>query len=118
MNIQITNLLELTAVPNAAGAIYTNSSGQSALLQKVTFTNNGTAGAGVTLEVWWVPSGGARGNSNIALLTTVAPKGPTNDGVYEAICLEGHMLAPGDALHAIAGTATALNVAISGSLIS
>lgn len=117
MNIQFSTLLEPTGVANAAAAIYTDASGQAALLQKVTFTNNDTVAH--TLTVWWVPSGGARATTNIVVNNvTVSPKGPTNDGVYEAIVLEGHLMQPGDALHAVADTAAKINAAITGSLIS
>lgn len=117
MNIQIGNLLEMTSVASSAAALYTNSSGQNALLQKVTFTNNGAAA--VTLTVWWVPNGGSRGNGNMIVNSvSIAPKGPTNDGVYEAFVLEGHTLQAGDALHAVAGSANAINAAISGALVS
>ncbi len=117
MNIQFSTLLEPTPVPAAATAIYTNNSGQNALLQKVTFTDNDTLAH--TLTVWWVPSGGANGAANMVVNNvTISPKGPTNDGVYEAIVLEGHMLQPGDALWAIADDAAAVIAAITGSLIS
>ena len=117
MNLQLATLLEPTYVANAAGALYTNSSGQNAYLQKVTFTNN--TNTAVTLTVWWVPSGGAHGNGNIVVSNvTIAPKGPTNDGVYEAFVLEGHLLGAGDSLWAVAGSANQVVAAISGSLVS
>jgi hypothetical protein len=117
MNISLQTLLEPSYVPAANAAIFTNTTGQSVLLQKVTFTNN--SNAAVTLSLNWVPSGGAAGAANLIVnATSVSPKGPTNDGIYECIGLEGHILAPGDSLWAVAGTADTLVAAISGSLIS
>lgn len=117
MNIQLATLLEPSYVASATTALYTNGSGQSALLQKVTFTNN--TNVAVTLSVYWVPSGGAFGVSNIIVnAVSIAPKGPTGDAVYECIALEGHILSPGDALWAVASGANEIVAAISGSYIS
>lgn len=121
MNIQLTTLLEPTEVSATAGGaqLYHNGTGQSVLLQKVTFTNN-TSATTNALSVWWLPSGTAATSAAFLVVNAVnvSPKGPTNDGVYEAICLEGHILAPGDSIWAQAANASQIVAAMSGSLIS
>lgn len=118
MNISLQLFKELTNVPDTTAAtVFTNASGQNALIQKITFTNNSTTA--VNLSVWWVPSGGAKGNGNLIVNdVTIAPKGPTGDGVYECFALEGHILALGDFLEALSSAANQINMAISGAYVS
>lgn len=114
MTVSPSNLLETTVVANAAAAIFTAPAGTRCIITRG-FVTNITAGA-VALTLWFVPSGGARANGNIIVGASAAGlnigAGPT-DGIPLA-SLAGLVLAPGDAIHALASAATSLNLTISG----
>lgn len=107
-------LLETTPVANAAAAIFTAPAGTTCVITRG-FITNITAGA-VALTLWLVPSGGSRINGNIIYGASAAGNniaaGPA-DGVALA-ALAGLVLAPGDAIHALAGSSASLNLTISG----
>lgn len=114
MTVSPKTLLETTPVPNAAAAIFTAPALTTCVITRGAIINI-TAGA-VALTLWLVPSGGARANGNIIVGASAAgvniAAGPTDGQPLAA--LAGLVLAPGDAIHALASAATSLNLTISG----
>ena len=74
------------------------------------FTGTNTTGAGATLTVRLVPSGGAAGVTN----TIVSAKNLAVGETYTFPEVVGHVLNPGDFISTIAGTAAAITIRASG----
>lgn len=100
--------------PNAAAAVYTAPANTTVVITRAVALN--VAAAGATLTLWLVRSGGARADSNIIFGAAAAGEaisaGPSDPVVLNA--LAGLVLRPGDAIHALSDTATALNLFGSG----
>lgn len=82
--------------------------GVTARIDKFTATNY--SGTAATISVNLVPSGGAAGNSN--LITKTKTLQPSE--VYTFPELVGHALTAGGSISTIAGTASAINMMVSG----
>lgn len=91
---------------------YTVASGVRTILDKFTATN--VTGSAATLSVNLVPSGGTAGASNTITLTKTLAAGD----VYTFPEIVGHVLAGGEFVSTLAGTATAIVIRISGREIS
>lgn len=101
-------------VANAAGVLYTSAANTTTVITRGSL-DNVTAGA-VTIKLWLVRSGGARADGNIIRGATAAGQtvsaGPSEPLVLPE--LAGLVLGPGDAIHGLCDTATALNFTASG----
>jgi vancomycin resistance protein YoaR len=84
----------------------------SALIDKFTATNY--SGTAATLSVNIVTSGDTAGNSNLVVKTKSIQPGET----YSFPELVGHVLLPGGFISTIAGTASAVNIRVSGREVS
>lgn len=101
-------LFEALQAQNAQTTQYTTPPGTKTILDKFTGTN--TTAAAATLSVNLVASGGAAGAGNlISSVKTIAP-----GEAYTFPELVGHVLAAGDFISTIAGTATAITIRASG----
>ncbi len=102
------------SVSNASTALYTSPAGVTTVVNRVVFTNV-TAGS-VTLTVWVVRSGGATANSHIVIGAVSGGQsisaGPSEP--YVANSLASLVLAPGDAIWALASAASSINAIGSG----
>lgn len=102
------------AVSTSAAALYTAPANQTIVITRAAVVNVSTAAA--TLKLWLVPSGGSRANDNIVYGAISAgetvPLGPADPVIIQD--LASAVLNPGDALHGISDTATALNMFASG----
>jgi hypothetical protein len=96
---------QLTA---SAATYYTAAANTKTLLKKLTFTNNDTTARTVT--VYLVPSGGTAGVTNLLTKAASIAAGAT----YEAFEAEGHILAPGDTLQALADVTSMVTIQASG----
>lgn len=76
---------------------------------------NVTSGA-VTLKVWRVNSGGANNDQHVAVETVTVPVATATNPWFE--WSPGAYLSPGDAIWAIAGSASAITVSGDGALIT
>lgn len=101
-------LVEGSQLTTTAATYYSAPSTTTTLLKKVTVTN--TSGAAATVTLYLVPSGGTAGATNTVTSAKSIPAG----GYYEAYEAEGHVLAPGDSLQALANTAAAVTLMVSG----
>lgn len=92
----------------AETAQYTAPSGVRTIIDKFTGTN--TTGVAATLTVKLVQNGGAASAAN----TIVASKTMQPNETYTFPELVGHVLAPGDFISTLAGTAAAITIRASG----
>lgn len=100
-------LIESKYAENSETTQYTASS-VTTEIDKFTATN--VTGSNATLTVRIVPSGGTAGASNaIELTKTIVPGYP-----WTFPSLIGHVLAPGDFISTLAGTATAIVIRAAG----
>ena len=93
-------------VPNSETTLYTVPGATSALLKEINIAN--VTGSPVTFQLSVVPSGDTAGADNRIIPSTSIP---ANSKVYYAFVTA---METGDFLSAIAGTASALTVEISG----
>jgi len=91
---------------------YTTPAGTRTIIDKFTGTN--TTGAPATLTVKLIPSGGAAGAGNTIVSAKTLQAGET----YTFPELVGHVLAPGDFISTLAGTAAAITIRASGREVS
>jgi hypothetical protein len=114
MTISPSALFGPVQAATSAGAVYTSPANTTSVITRAVATNV-TAGA-ATLKLWIVRSGGARADANIIVGAAAAGQsisaGPVEPTVLNA--LAGLVLRPGDALHALSDTATAINLVASG----
>lgn len=107
MTVTVKNLVASKTVENTQSTQYT-ATGVTTIIDKFTATNYNTAAA--TISVNLVPSGGAVGDSNVITKTkTLQPS-----EVYTFPELVGQVLNPGDFISTIAGTASSINMRVSG----
>lgn len=107
MTVTVKNLVPSKTVENAQTTQYT-ATGVTTIIDKFTATNYNTAAA--TISVNLVTAAGAAGNSN--LITKTKTLQPSE--VYTFPELVGQVLNPGDFISTLAGTASAINMRVSG----
>lgn len=107
MTVTVKVLVPAKTVENSQTTQYT-ASGVTTIIDKFTATNYNTAAA--TISVNLVTSAGAAGNAN--LITKTKTLQPAE--VYTFPELVGQVLNPGDFISTIAGTASSINMRVSG----
>lgn len=107
MTVTVKNLVPAKTVENVQTTQYT-ANGVTTIIDKFTATNYNTAAA--TISVNLVTLAGAAGNAN--LITKTKTLQPAE--VYTFPELVGQVLNPGDFISTIAGTASAINMRVSG----
>ena len=107
MAVSISNIIPAKTAENSQTTQYT-SSGVQTIIDKFTATNYNTSAA--TISVNLVTSAGSAGNSN--LITKTKTLQPAE--VYTFPELVGQVLGNGDFISTIAGTASAINMRVSG----
>lgn len=107
MTVTVKNLVPAKTVENAQTTQYT-ANGVTTIIDKFTATNYSAAAA--TISVNLITSAGVAGNAN--LITKTKTLQPTE--VYTFPELVGQVLNPGDFISTIAGTASAINMRVSG----
>lgn len=107
MTVTVKNLVPAKIVEATQTTQYT-ATGVTTIIDKFTATNYNSAAA--TISVNLVTSGGAAGNLN--LITKTKSLQPSE--VYTFPELVGQVLNPGDFISTIAGTATSINMRVSG----
>jgi hypothetical protein len=107
MTVTVKNLVPAKIVEATQTTQYT-ATGVTTIIDKFTATNYNSAA--VTISVNLVTSGGAAGNLN--LITKTKSLQPSE--VYTFPELVGQVLNPGDFISTIAGTATSINMRVSG----
>ena len=107
MTVTVKNLVPTKTVENTQTTQYT-ATGVTTIIDKFTATNYNTAAA--TISVNLVTLAGSAGNSN--LITKTKTLQPAE--VYTFPELVGQVLNPGDFISTIAGTASAINMRVSG----
>lgn len=109
MTTTLAALIEAQDAPTSQTTEYTSTDVKTTIDK---FTAHNTTGAGITLAVNLVPSGGSAGSTNLKLNKTIQP-GQT----YTCPELVGHVLEDGDFISMIAG-ATGLTIRASGRKVS
>jgi hypothetical protein len=107
MTVTVKNLVPSKDVANSQTTQYT-ANGVTTIIDKFTATNYSASAA--TISVNLVTTSGSAGNSN--LITKTKALQPSE--VYTFPELVGQVLNPGDFISTIAGTATAINMRVSG----
>ena len=107
MTVTVKNLVPAKTVENTQTTQYT-ATGVTTIIDKFTATNYNTAAA--TISVNLVTVAGSAGNSN--LITKTKTLQPAE--VYTFPELVGQVLNPGDFISTIAGTASSINMRVSG----
>jgi hypothetical protein len=107
MTVTVKNIVPAKTVENTQTTQYT-ATGVTTIIDKFTATNYNTAAA--TISVNLVTAAGAAGNAN--LITKTKTLQPAE--VYTFPELVGQVLNPGDFISTIAGTASAINMRVSG----
>jgi len=111
MTVTVKVLVPAKTVESTQTTQYT-ATGVTTIIDKFTATNYNTAAA--TISVNLVTSAGAAGNAN--LITKTKTLQPAE--VYTFPELVGQVLASGDFISTIAGTASAINMRVSGREVS
>lgn len=93
---------------SSANTEYTTPASTRTIIDKCTATN--TTGGAVTLSVWLIPSGGSRGNSNKIIDAVSVPANTCKDFSE----LQNQILGTGDTIDILAGSATSINIKVSG----
>jgi hypothetical protein len=88
------------AVPTSAGSVYTVDTALRAILSSVSFTANNASSFTYTIQMWIVPSGGSRQDSNKVLHETI-----TRYQTYRESQI-GIVLEPGDQIHLLTSAGT------------
>lgn len=101
-------LVEAKFAENAQTTQYTAPAGTRTIVDKFTATN--VTGASATLAIALVPSGGSAGSSNTVTQTKTIAAGATETFPEQV----GQILAAGDAISTLAGTASAIVIRVSG----
>lgn len=108
MAVTPTALIESAYVPNAQTTLYTSDTGVTAAIDAATVTN--VSGSNATVSINLVESGSSAGVSNLIVDTkTLIP----NES-YSLPEIVGQILNTGDFISAIAGTASAIVIRVSG----
>lgn len=107
MTVYVKNLVPAKTAESSQTTQYT-ATGLTAIIDKFTATNYSVAAA--TISVNLVTSAGSAGNTN--LITKTKTLQPSE--VYTFPELVGQVLNPGDFISTLAGTASAINIRVSG----
>lgn len=107
MTVRAVVLVPAQTANNTQSTVYT-ATGVTAIIDKFTATNYSAAAA--TISVNLVTSGGTAGNNDLIVKTKTLQASET----YTFPELVGHTLAPGGFISTLAGTATAINIRVSG----
>ncbi len=107
MTVTVTVLVPAQTANNAQTTVYT-ATGVTAIIDKFTATNYSAAAA--TISVNLVTGGSAAGNDNLIVKTKTLQAGET----YTFPELVGHALRPSGFISTLAGTASAINIRVSG----
>lgn len=92
-----------TLVPNSAGAVYTNSTGNKVMLTGLMLHNSSAGSA--TVELWFVESAGSRTATNKAYKITLA-----QDDTVQLNENFRPILEAGDAIHGVCSAASAVSL--------
>ena len=107
MTVTVTVLVPAQTANNTQSTVYT-ATGVTAIIDKFTATNY--SGTAATISVNLVTSGGTAGNNDLIVKTKTLPASET----YTFPELVGHVLRPGGFISTLAGTASAINIRVSG----
>ena len=107
MTVTVTVLVPAQTANNAQSTVYT-ATGVTAIIDKFTATNY--SGTAATISVNLVTSGGTAGNNDLIVKTKTLQASET----YTFPELVGHVLRPGGFISTLAGTASAINIRVSG----
>jgi hypothetical protein len=107
VTVTVTVLVPAQTANNTQSTVYT-ATGVTAIIDKFTATNY--SGTAATISVNLVTSGGTAGNDNLIVKTKTLQAGET----YTFPELVGHVLRPGGFISTLAGTASAINIRVSG----
>lgn len=107
MTVTIKVLVPAQTVSSTPSAVYT-ANGVTAIIDKFTATNYSASAA--TISVNLVTAAGSAGNDNLIVKTKTLQASET----YTFPELVGHVLAPSGFISTIAGTASAINIRVSG----
>jgi hypothetical protein len=110
--VQAKTLFETAQLPAANTDLYTAPVGTRTIIDKMTVTN--PTAAAVTVTVFLVPAAGAAGAANTVISAQSVAAGQS----YLCPEVAGHVLNTGDKITAVASTATALVVRVSGREVS
>lgn len=111
MTVTVTVLVPAQTINNTQTTMYT-ATGVTAILDKFTATNYSAAAA--TISVNLVTAGGTAGNDDLIVKTKTLQASET----YTFPELVGHVLNPGGFISTIAGTASAINIRVSGRVVT
>ena len=111
MTVTVTALVPAQTINNSQTTMYT-ASGVTAIIDKFTATNYSAAAA--TISVNLVTAGGTAGNNDLIVKTKTLQASET----YTFPELVGHVLNPGGFISTIAGTASAINIRVSGRVVT
>ena len=107
MTVTVKVLVPAKSAENSQTTQYT-ASGVTAIIDKFTATNYSASAA--TISVNLITSGGSAGNDNLIVKTKTLQPAET----YTFPELVGQVLNPGDFISTLAGTASAINMRVSG----
>ena len=107
MTVTVTVLVPAQTANNTQSTVYT-ATGVTAIIDKFTATNY--SGSAATISVNLVTSGGTAGNNDLIVKTKTLQASET----YTFPELVGHVLRPGGFISTLAGTASAINIRVSG----
>ena len=107
MTVTVTVFVPAQTANNSQSTVYT-ASGVTAIIDKFTATNYSSTAA--TISVNLVTGGGAASNDDLIVKTKTLQASET----YTFPELVGHVLRPGGFISTLAGTASAINIRVSG----
>jgi hypothetical protein len=107
MTVTVKALVPAQTANNAQSTVYT-ANGVTAIIDKFTATNYSSSAA--TISVNLVNPSGSAGNDNLIVKTKTLQPSET----YTFPELVGHVLSPGGFISTLAGTASAINIRVSG----
>jgi hypothetical protein len=107
VTVTVTVLVPAQTANNTQSTVYT-ATGVTAIIDKFTATNY--SGTAATISVNLVTSGGTAGNNDLIVKTKTLQASET----YTFPELVGHVLRPGGFISTLAGTASAINIRVSG----
>lgn len=111
MTVTVTVLVPAQTINNTQTTMYT-ATGVTAIIDKFTATNYSAAAA--TISVNLVTAGGTAGNNDLIVKTKTLQASET----YTFPELVGHVLNPGGFISTIAGAASAINIRVSGRVVT
>jgi hypothetical protein len=107
VTVTVTVLVPAQTANNSQSTVYT-ATGVTAIIDKFTATNYSATAA--TISVNLVTSGGTASNADLIVKTKTLQASET----YTFPELVGHVLRPGGFISTLAGTASAINIRVSG----